>query len=565
MVSKLLINQRFPFLFLSFLFPILMIPVVQAMEWIDGTHLLPSTVPIDLIPSAPAQRNPLQIGDQRIFFAVNFRTQDQYNLRATLRGIGDFCYVYVQNSEWNRRVNSRAITNLIRSFERSTPTDPNRGIYQIQTKIFGQPPDRDGDERVFFLLLDIPSDARGQVVAGYFSDIDQQRGQLRDPKTGKLYNSNELDLIYLDTNPISAGGPDSLTVLAHEFQHLIHWKNDRRETVWVNESLSEFAMFICGFPPLDHLSSFESNPEISLIDWDRDSPYLLASYGAAYLWSLYLYEHHGKEQIITTIARSRSSGISGINQALRTLGSKETFQTVYADWKIANLVDDLDFGNGKYGYRNANPRIQVSKKHQFYPVKSGRQLLKSYSVNYISFAQSSGEKSMSLSMETDGKYNYDVRVITKNQGKLVDIIKLPIETLAGKTIPNFGRRIDEVILVPSLSSEAHLLGIGKSTYIYNASLQDEVDFEIFVINNPIHRRYWEILAIPSQLSDPPTITIRSGNDTLIFSLPIPLVSDQPFFAYSFYLPLTIEAKSVEWFVSFLNTPVASGKLPSLPD
>ena len=405
MVSKLLINQRFPFLFLSFLFLILMIPVVQAMEWIDGTHLLPSTVPIDLIPSAPAQRNPLQIGDQRIFFAVNFRTQDQYNLRATLRGIGDFCYVYVQNSEWKRRVNSRAITNLIRSFERSTPTDPNRGIYQIQTKIFGQPPDRDGDERVFFLLLDIPSDARGQVVAGYFSDLDQQRGQLRDPKTGKLYNSNELDLIYLDTNPISAGGPDSLTVLAHEFQHLIHWKNDRRETVWVNESLSEFAMFICGFPPLDHLSSFESNPEISLIDWDRDSPYLLASYGAAYLWSLYLYEHHGKEQIITTIARSRSSGISGINQALRTLGSKETFQTVYADWKIANLVDDLDFGNGKYGYRNANPRIQVSKKHQFYPVKSGRQLLKSYSVNYISFAQSSGEKSLSLSMETDGKYN----------------------------------------------------------------------------------------------------------------------------------------------------------------
>ena len=210
-----------------------------------------------------------------------------------------------------------------------------------------------------------------------------------------MYNSNELDLIYLDTNPISAGGPDSLTVLAHEFQHLIHWKNDRRETVWVNESLSEFAMFICGFPPLDHLSSFESNPEISLIDWDRDSPYLLASYGAAYLWSLYLYEHHGKEQIITTIARSRSSGISGINQALRTLGSKETFQTVYADWKIANLVDDLDFGNGNMVI-NANPRIQVVK-HQF-ASESGRQLLRAILL-YISFAQFSGEKSLSLSMK----------------------------------------------------------------------------------------------------------------------------------------------------------------------
>ena len=86
-----------------------------------------------------------------------------------------------------------------------------------------------------------------------------------------------------------------------------------------------------------------------------------------------------------------------------------------------------------------------------------------------------------------------------------------------------------------------------------------------MINNPIHRRYWEILAIPSQLSDSPAITIRSGNDTLISSLPIPLVSEQAFFAYSFYLPLTTEAKSVEWFVSFLDTQVASGKLPSLPD
>ena len=59
MVSKLLINQRFPFLFLSFLILTSIIPIVQATEWIDGTHLLPRTVPMDLIPSAPAQRNPL--------------------------------------------------------------------------------------------------------------------------------------------------------------------------------------------------------------------------------------------------------------------------------------------------------------------------------------------------------------------------------------------------------------------------------------------------------------------------------------------------------------------------
>ena len=558
-MSKLLISQRQSWSFFSLFLLFVLVNPVPA--WIDGTHLLPQTVPIAPVASAPNQLKLPRIGNQRIFYAINFRTQNQYNLKATLRAIGDFCYIYVQDSEWQRTVKFGALTSLIRSFEQSTPADASRGIYQIQTNLFGQPPDIDGDERIYILLLDIPSDTRGQVVAGYFNDVDQQRGKLRDPQTGKLYQSNELDLVYLDTNPIVAGESDSLTILAHEFQHLIHWRNDRHETVWVNESLSEFAMFICGFPPLDHLSNFESNPELSLIDWNRDNPNLLASYGAVYLWSLYLYEHHGKEQMIAAVARNRASGIAGINHALHTLGSPETFQTVFADWKIANLVDDLDFANGQYGYQHADPSIRVDKKHQFYPVKSEQKQLKSYAVNYISFAQTSGDKALSISIETDGTYNYDIQLVTRNRGKLVNIINFPITTRAGKIVPDFGWQVDEVILVPSLSSQAHLIGVGKSIYNYTAQLQDQVVFKISVIHNPIHRQYWEILAIPNQLSDPPTLTIHANSDVLFSDIPIPLVSDQSFFAYSFYLPSIAEQKTVEWLVSFLGNPVDSGKLP----
>ena len=30
--------------------------------------------------------------------------------------------------------------------------------------------------------------------------------------------------------------------LAHEFQHMIHWANDRNEDTWVNEGMSDLAM-----------------------------------------------------------------------------------------------------------------------------------------------------------------------------------------------------------------------------------------------------------------------------------------------------------------------------------
>ena len=546
---------RYPLLCLL-LFPL------QVFAWIDGTHLIPNVQPAQTKPivAAPTQLRPPKIGDQKTFYAVEFRNKNQYRLNATLRAIGTWCYIYVENTEWQRTVNARTLASVLWYFEQSTPADSSKGIYQIETELFGTPPDTDGDDRVYLLLLDIRGDSLSQVIAGYFNQIDQQRGQLRDPHTGKLYRSNELDLIYLDTDPTSAGDTEGVTILAHEFQHLIHWRNDPHEVAWVNESLSEFAMFSCGFSPLDHLSSFEANPELSLIHWDRDSVDLLANYGAVYLWSLYLFEHHGGTDIIRAVARNRAASIDGINNALRSLGSVETFQTIFADWKIANLVDDPDFDQGQYGYRHADPVIQTDHHYYSYPVRNSQQKLESYAISYHSFSQKVGDKSLSISLETDGKYPYDVKIVERKNGRLVDVVDLPTNTHGGKVIPNFGRLIDEVVLVPSLSSQANLIGIGRSTYSYSAQLQDQVRFQTSVRPNPIHRRYWEIIAIPSQLADPPTITIQADDRKLVNAAPMDLVPEQPFFAYSLYLPLSVDLQSVEWTIFFLSDPVATGGL-----
>ena len=171
-----------------------------------------------------------------------------------------------------------------------------------------------------------------------------------------------------------------------------------------------------------------------------------------------------------------------------------------------------------------------------------------------------GEKSLSISLETDGKYPYDVKIVERKNGRLVDVVDLPTDTRGGKVIPNFGRLIDEVILVPSLSSQANLIGIGRSTYSYSAQLQDQVRFQASVVHNPIHRRYWEIIAIPSQLSAPPTITIQTDGRKQVNAAPMSLVPKQPFFAYSLHLPLLIDPQLVEWTIFFLADPIAAGRL-----
>ena len=49
--------------------------------------------------------------------------------------------------------------------------------------------------------------------------------------------------------PITLRLNDTYTygVLAHEFQHMIHWKQDRNETSWMNEGFSEVAVLLNGY------------------------------------------------------------------------------------------------------------------------------------------------------------------------------------------------------------------------------------------------------------------------------------------------------------------------------
>ena len=553
-------------------------PPVNA--WIDGTPYLfdrfPTLADAPDSPAAPAQPAPPALGDRHAFFSIDFQTSEQYIVSATLRAIGEFCYLYVEDSEWELTVKRETLETLRRAFDDSTPTDPQRGIYQIQTELFGAPPDVDGDDKIYLLLLDIRDAAvRGDgFVAGFFSPIDQQRGVLRHPELGTPIRSNERDLLYIDTHPLDTDGAEGLGVLAHEFHHLIHWRHDANESTWVNEGCADVAMLLCGYRPEKHVASFEKQPSISLTNWPLGSQSHLAHYGAAYLWMLYLYERHGGREIIAAIVRERADGIAGVSAALRSQGQARSFSSIFADWKVANFLDDTQFAEGRYGYRNEDLRIRPRRTHTSYPITATGGILDNYATDYISLFSSGGWQGLNVVFEIqsplarggiiDGNQLYDLKAIEFQDERPSRVIDVPL-TMDGKASiinPDFGLSVQQITLAPSVQPRGAAFPEELSTYEYHAKLGAEVTFDTSVLPNPVHARYWDIIAIPNSLLgvNAPLITVGAGKTAIVSGEPMTPVRDGAIYTYTVYLSLEIEPAAVEWQIRFFDKIVGEGEL-----
>ena len=553
-------------------------PVADA--WIDGTPYLfeqfSALKEAPDSPAAPAQPAIPALGDRHSFFSVDVRTQEQYVVSATLRAIGEFCYLYVEDSQWEHTVKRETLETVRRAFDESTPADPQRGIYRIQTGLFGAPPDVDGDAKIYLLLLDIRDAAvRGDgFIAGYFNPIDQQRGVLRHPEFGAPIRSNERDLLYIDTHPLDTGGAEGLGVIAHEFHHLIHWRHDRNEVIWVNEGCADIAMFLCGYRPEKHTTSYERNPSVSLTNWPLGSRSRLAQYGAAYLWMLYLYEQHGGQETIAAIVRERADGISGVNSALLSQGLTRTFSSIFADWKVANFLDDTHFAEGQYGYLNEDLTLRPRRTHSSYPIMAKGDVLVNYAADYITLLSSGGWQGLNVVFEIqsplarggiiDGSRIYDLKAIEFQDGQPSQVLDVPLTANGKASIinPNFGFSVHEITMIPSVQPRSAPFSEEPSTYEYHAKLGAEVTFDASVLPNPVHSRYWDIIAIPSSLVgvNTPLITVYAGKTVIVSGEPITPVQDGAIYTYPIYLSVEIEPRDVEWQIQFFDTVVGEGKL-----
>ena len=232
------------------------------------------------------------------FRAFNFADAGPYTLTATCQLVGESCYVFVQDEEWNVRVRFPQINRLADAFDRRTPADSTRGIYRIGVETFGPAPDVDSDPRILILVLDILDGYResGDFFAGYFD-----RGNQAAPESREI--------LYIDDDPLDLDSKLARATLAHEFQHMLHWRGDPNEEKWVDEGCSEYAERLGGYVDTTGVAAgFLSFPDLDLTDW-QDLP---LDYEKAMLFISYFANREGRSSLMPLV-QSRWPGIAGFD------------------------------------------------------------------------------------------------------------------------------------------------------------------------------------------------------------------------------------------------------------
>ena len=507
------------------------------------------------LPAAPA----LPIGTERTFFAPDFRSMQQYTVSAVLRGVGSFCYVFVEEAEWNTRVTARTVQAMIRAFDTATPANPQQGIYPTLTNFFGAPPDIDGNGRIILLLLNI-QDARAanRYTAGFFNPADQQRGLLRNPGfRGFPIRSNEAEILYIDTQPLNPNSERAHNVVAHEFQHLLNWRHDARETSWVDEGCAVYAAFLCGYSVREHVAAFEKTPSISLVTWPEGNADSLPHYGAAFLWMLYLHEQYGGIGTLIEIVQNRGTSLTGISDALASRGITQTIPDIFTEWKLANYLSE---------YRAIELSLTPDRWYDAYPSGTQQGQLSNFSAAYIGFRDANG---LTLGFSSNSPASSAVHAIEFHNTGTVDIkeMKLSAGNTGSLVLANTAA---EVILVPSLQVEAINIHAQSSTYQYSATRGAHITFVTAALPNPVHPRYWDIIAKSDEplvgLTPTLTLMISDGRTERLYReaqamyLITQDLQNNRLYRFSFLLEPEIAPKSVIYRVSLDSRLVGTGSL-----
>jgi hypothetical protein len=254
---------------------------------------------------------------------------------ATVRGEGDNVYVLVEDATWEVTVDQDMVDTLIEAWDVATPSDSTTGIFDQVVGLFGDPPDEFDDDPKIYLFLYEMEGYMGNSFDGYFKVDDQN----------DVWNSNRHEMLHINTVTNAPDGDYSLSVQAHEFQHMIHWNYDPNETAFVNESMSEVAMVLTGFgADEDWVTSWLADPEPPLM---AEGPGY--DYGVLLLWGTYLWERFG-DAFVAAVVEDTENGVASLDALLAAEDAALDFDVVLGDFALAVALNDTTFEGGIYGY-----------------------------------------------------------------------------------------------------------------------------------------------------------------------------------------------------------------------
>jgi hypothetical protein len=318
------------------------------------------------------------VGTVRTFSVSNLDADTTFDIEARLLYKTEHVYMWV---EQDLNVDMQKVKEAADLFEEHT--------YPTNRAFFGEEwsPGVDGDPHLSILH----ATNLGSTVAGYFSSADSF---VKDVRT----DSNEMEMFYIHIDKGMRIGDDFYNgVLAHEFQHMIHWYNDRNETTWMNEGCSELAMELndrtySGGRGLYDVGgseySYLDNPDTQLTTWPEVDMTGSASahYGASYLFMSYFLDRFGEEATKTLVAHPENGMVSVDEILANDLKVTLTHEDIVADWYIANLLDSTEIYNGQYGYYEIDimsPDIDNSFTRSSQFPADITSMVRQYGVDYI--------------------------------------------------------------------------------------------------------------------------------------------------------------------------------------
>ncbi len=337
-------------------------------------------------PLAPASEGPA-IGSVEAFWVMDWGTSSYKRIDAAVRFVGEHTVIYVHT---RALVSESTVTTLGTAFDTV--------VYPAVTEAYGPEPDPgiDGDPRVAILIYDFYN----QAIEGSFNPRDIQ------PDGSEV--SNRREMFYLNQQAVIYEPQNAGALAAHEFAHLVlHYRDTMLdpspyaapEVEWLTEGFTTYAEHISGYDTRvgSQLRAFTSEPDTSLTRWMG----FRANYGASYAFMRYLGDRFGPE-FIRALIEEPLDGAAGLNAALRTFDSFQSFPTVFDDWVVANFLDTRPPANPPYVYNDLSVAATPVALTGPAPLL-GTSTVKDYAAAYLDFPATAREAAFQAVVDgTDG-------------------------------------------------------------------------------------------------------------------------------------------------------------------
>ena len=296
---------------------------------------VPATTPL----VAPVVTSALPTGTQQTFSVLDQRSARYFQIQATLREVTDHAYWFVQN-DLAAEAQQADLDASASVFEHRT--------YPLIHRYFGSEPEPgvDGDPHIVLLLANVPS------VAAYFSSADAYPKAI-NPR------SNEHKMIYANLNAIRPGQSAFDATITHELQHMAHFARCPAQEGWVDEGASELATRIAGYDG-GSPQAFASRPDVQLDAWSPQTADVLRHYQAAYLFLRYVAERAGGWDALPRILSTCARGEGLFAAFLQQQPIAPDVDSLFADWTVANLVQDPNAGDGRFAYAGSSFHAAVT-------------------------------------------------------------------------------------------------------------------------------------------------------------------------------------------------------------